>query len=726
MIPSLSESNNTKAKKLTAKEAAAIVEEARERIQDSWDHDKDNRRDAASDMRFLAGDQWPYDVRRARDAAGRPMLTINRLPQFVRQVTNDIRQADLSIKVVPEDDKSDPQLAKIFDGIIRQIQYQSSAHHVFSTAAEHQAACGIGWFRILTEYAANSAFDQEIVIKAIRNPLSVYDDPSAIEPDRSDAMWRAIVEVWPQSAFKAKWPGAAETSIDKPNDGNGNGFFWATADYVRVAEYWRKVPYTKTMALTANGETVDITGMSPQVMQWMGLQVVKTREHQCYRVEQFIVSGTEVLEGPHAWLGSEIPIVPVIGAEVPLDQRTLRYGVIRFAKDAQQLYNYYRTSVAEAIALQPKAPFLVTSKMIAEHKGAWDAAHRNNKPYLTYTPDPAAPGARPEREAPPQIPAALMQEAEVASDDMKATTGIYDSALGARSNEVSGVAIGRRQHEADTANYHFIDNLKRSLEHAGRILIELIPKVYDNERVIRLMGGDDQEQFVPINKAVKGPYGEDVIINDLSAARFDVRVNIGKSFSTQRMEARESMLDFIKMLPDAAPFVIDLLAKNMDWPGSDEIAKRLRQMVPPQALADPNNPPPPPNPMDDPTVAVEVGLKQAQTEKTIAEAEKIRRDASLPVDPSQPETPDEERLLKRMQAELTAAQAAKVHAEIQHMSHKAALESNRHETDTALKSRQLDAADEQRATDTHFKGRQQKMAEESAAHERAEGSKDPD
>ena len=197
-----------------------------------------------------------------------------------------------------------------------------------------------------------------------------------------------------------------------------------------------------------------------------------------------------------------------------------------------------------------------------------------------------------------------------------------------------------------------------------------------------------------------------MIINDLSAARFDVRVSIGKSFSTQRMEARESMLDFIRMMPDAAPFVVDLLAKNMDWPGSDEIAKRLRMMVPPQALADPNNPPPPPNPMDDPQVAAEVGLKQAQAEKTIAEAEKLRREASLPVNPGQPETPDEERLLKRMQAELTSAQVAKVHAEIGDIQHRQAMDVSKHQADTTLKFRQADAADEQRATDTHFKGRQ--------------------
>lgn len=711
VIPSVAD-EKTKTKTLSKAEKAAIVTEARERIQDSWDHDKDNRRDAASDLRFLAGDQWPYDVRRARDAAGRPMLTINRLPQFVRQVTNDIRQADLSIKVAPEDDKSDPMVARIFDGLIRQIQYQSSAQHVFSTAAEHQAACGIGWFRIVTEYAEDSAFDQELRFKSIRNPLSVYDDPAAIEPDRSDAMWRAIVEVWPQSAFKAKWPKAAETSVDKPNDGNGNGFFWSTADTVRVAEYWTKTPYEKTIALMQDGTTLDITGFSDWSMQMLP-PIQRTRQQLCYKVQQYIVSGTEVLEGPHEWLGTNIPIVPVIGAEVPLDNRTFRYGVIRFAKDAQQLYNFYRTSVAESIALQPKAPYIVTTKMIAEHKAAWDGAHRNNKPYLPYTPDEKAPGMKPQREAPPAIPAALIQEAEVASDDMKATTGIYDAALGARSNETSGVAIGRRQQDADAANYHFIDNLRRSLEHAGRMLIELIPKVYDNERVIRLMGADDQEQFVPINKSIKGEYGEDIIVNDLSVARFDVRVSIGKSFSTQRMEARESMLDFIKMLPDAAPFVVDLLAKNMDWPGADDIAKRLRNMVPPQALADPNQPPPPPpNPMDDPTVAAEVQLKQAQAQKVMAEAQKLVQPEQ--VDGEQPVHPLDEQL-KLEEIEKVRAETRKVYAEIDLLGHRATMDVAGHRI-----------AVSKHVTDTHFKGRQQEMAEESAAHERAEGATDPD
>lgn len=617
-------------RKLSKRDQDVIVNEARERIEDSWTNDRDNRNDAASDLAFLAGDQWPHDVRREREAAQRPMLTINRLPQFVRQVTNDIRQAEFSIKVAPEDDGSDPKLARIYDGLIRQIQYQSSARHVFSMAAEHQASCGIGWFRICTEYPDDTAFDQEIRIKGIRNPLSVYDDPGAVEPDRSDAMWRAVVEVWPKKAFQQKYPKAAEVSVDVPNGENNHmaAFFWSTSDTVRIAEYWRKVPVKKTIALLQNGETVDITGKGEAELAYW--PIVRTREVDSHRIESYIVSGSEVLSGPHDWPGSMIPIVPVIGGEFPLDQRTYRYGVIRFARDPQQLYNFYRTATAEAIALAPKAPYVATPDMIGPFKAMWDNASRSNSAYLLYKPDPQAPGARPQREAPPALPAALMQEAQVASEDMKGVTGIYDAALGRQSNETSGIAIGRRQMESDVANYHFADNLQRALDYAGRILIDLIPKVYDNERVIRLMGDTDdaQEEFVPINRVVMGMDGVPIIMNDLSAARFDVRVKVGKSYTTRRAEAADSLLQFVGAVPAAGQVAGDLIAKNFDWPGADELAKRLRNLVPPQVLADPDKPEtqPPPDPIAMQMQALQMEGAQAEVAKLHAEIENKRAD----------------------------------------------------------------------------------------------------
>jgi len=621
----------TPKKKLSKREAETLLKEVRDRLNEAWEHDKDNRHDAASDLKFLSGDQWPEAVRREREAAGRPMLTINRLPQFVRQITNDIRQAEIAIKVAPEDDDSDPALAKTFDGLIRQIQYQSSAKYVYAQSAEHQTACGIGWFRICTEYANDSAFDQEIRIKGIRNPLSVYDDPAAIEPDRSDSNWRIITEMMPRKSFKEQYPDAEETSVDVSLDSAQSTIFWGSQDLIRIAEYWRKVPVDKELALMPDGSTLD-WGSVPKDLRPFLPAPVKTRIHKGHRIEQFVVSGGNILEGPNDWPGSYIPIVPVIGGEMPLEARTYRYSAIRFARDPQQLYNFYRTATAEAIALQPKAPYLVTMKMIGKVKGIWDQANKSPLPYLPYEVDPDAPSQRPQREAPPALPAALMQEAQVAGEDMKATTGIFDAALGARSNETAGVAIRARQIEADTANYHFVDNLQRSLEYAGRVLIDLIPKIYDNERVIRLMGENDaEEETVKINQVVMGMDGVPIVVNDLSAARFDVRVKIGKSYQTKRAEAADSLLAFVQAVPAAGQVAADLIAKNFDWPGADELAKRLRNTVPPQILADPEKPEtqPPPDPVAEQMQALQAQGAMAEVAKLNAEVENKRADTML-------------------------------------------------------------------------------------------------
>jgi hypothetical protein len=609
------------ARKLSSTESAEIVKTAREAIEQSEEHDRDNRRDAASDLHFLAGNHWPDTVRRERETSSRPMLTINSLPQVVRQVTNDIRQADLAIKVSPVDDTSDPELARVYNGLLRQIQYQSSARHVYATASEHAASCGIGWYRVCTEYVDDSAFDQEIRLKPIRHPLSVYCDPAAVMLDRSDGNWIAVTEMLPRAEFKRKYPKAADVDVELTgNISTGTALFWATQDAVRICEFWRKVPVKKTLALLESGDTVDITGKGEGELGY--LPIVRTREADSYKVEMFLVSGADVLAGPFEWAGKYIPIVPVIGSEIPLEERTYRHGIVRFARDPAMLYNFYATATAEAIALAPKAPYLATPDQIGPFKAMWDSANTGNKPYLLYGHDPQAPGP-PKREHPPEVPVALMQERSNAAEDMKRVTGIYDASLGARSNETSGVAIKQRQLEGDVANFHYADNLQLSLEYTGRILVDLIPKVYDNERVVRLMGEDGNEEPVKINQVMMSMDGVPMVINDLSASRFDVRVTIGASYSTKRQETAEALGEFMaKLPPEAMMPVAYLVAKNSDWAGADEIAKVLKNMVPPEVLADPDDPasmPPPPQP--DPVMMAKVEETNAKARKATAEAE---------------------------------------------------------------------------------------------------------
>ncbi len=609
--------------------AGDLVKEARDRLTAAYTFDKQNREDAALDLKFLAGDQWPEFAKQAR--INRPMLTVNKLPQFLHQVTNDIRQSSPVIKVTPVDGKNDPNLAKVFDGILSDIQYRSSAKHVYATAAYHAAACGIGHWRVLTKYVEEDGFDQELAVELIPYPMSVYWDPAAVKPDRSDAMWCLVVDMMPSDTFKMKYPDAMATSVDDFSNAistGTNGIFWATSDYVLVAEYWRKVPDKKTIAAFESGQTVDITGFNFLEMYQMQMQhgqVVKKRDMKCHRVEHAIVSGAEVLSPPSPWIGRHIPVVPVIGNEIPLDRMTVRHGLIRNARDPQQLYNFYRSAAAEHIALSPKSPYLVTDAMIENHKGDWDSLNTKNRPYLRYTPDPSAPGNKPERIAAPEPPQALWQEAQVATDDIKATTGIYDASLGAKSNETSGVAIKRREVQGDTANFHYQDNLLRSIEHSGRIMIDLIPKVYDNQRTVRLLGEDGAEDFAPINTEIYLNGTEPVLVNDLSQGRFDIRVTIGPSYATKRLEAADALIELMKTLqPEQSAAIADLAAKNMDIPEAQEAAKRLKATVPRQLLLDPDQPPPPPpDPMQDPMYVAELNTKLAAAQKSAADAHKI-------------------------------------------------------------------------------------------------------
>jgi hypothetical protein len=554
-----------------------LINEAREAIELSYQYDRDNRREAMEDLRFTAGFQWS-DADRAQ-RAGRPMITINRSGQFLRQVSNPIRQNMPIIKVETDnDDTSD--LAEIANGMFRRIQYNSSASHVYANATEHMVACGIGWFRVVQDYINQESFDQELLIKRIFNPLSVYPDPSALEPDRSDMNWCIVSEMMPKKAFEARWKGKKADSIEAvSNSQSGSVVAWGSGDYVRVAEYWRRKEVMKTIAMLPSGEITEVTKEGEKQLRDLinaGF-FVDARKVKSHTTEMTLVSGSEQLEEAYECPCKWIPIIPVIGAEIPLEQGVYRHGLIRFQREPQQLHNYFMSVAAESLGQQPKAPYMATAKQIGKYKSLWDNANKSPTPYLLYEPDPQVPGGVPQRVEPPPLPTALIQMAQMLSDDMKATTGIYDAALGARSNETSGVAIGQRVEQGQQATFHFVDNLEHSLEHLGRVLLDMIPKVYDNERTMRIKGEDDSEQEVTINKSLMKFGDTELKYNDITKMRFNsVRVVLGPSYASRRQEAVNQMVQLTSALPQVGIAGADIIVRNMDFEGAEELAERLK------------------------------------------------------------------------------------------------------------------------------------------------------
>jgi hypothetical protein len=569
------------------------------------DHERDNRQIALEDIKFARlGEQWPTEVKKKRELAQRPVLTLNKMPAFIRQVVNDARQNKPSIKVHPVDDRADPKTAEIINGLIRNIEYTSNADVAYDTAGEAAIVGGFGYWRIGLDYAYADAFDMDLTIERISNQFSVYGDPNSTAADSSDWDDAFVVDRMPKEKFKRKYKNAKNIDGDAVTvdwDTGQTYGDWINDDGVMIAEWWHREEVETTFYLLSNGHTYSEEQFEDPDVQ-LGIQagtltVVKTRKGTTHKVTQTFMTGADVLE-VREWPGCYIPIVPVYGDEIIVEGKRHFRGLIHNAKDAQRMVNYWRSTSTELVALAPRVPFIGPSGAFDDDPN-WNTANSENHSYLEYK-GPIAPVRQPLDSG---VAGGALQEALNAADDMKAIIGIYDASLGARSNETSGRAILARQKEGDTATFHFIDNISRAIRHTGRILIDLIPKVYSGERIIRVLGEDGTPANVKVNaqqpQPVTGPDGKPEVdetgaaimaLHDLTAGKYDLTVTTGPSYTTQREETAVQMTEFVRAFPAAAPIIGDLLAKSLDWPGADEIAERLKKINP--ALQDGANIPP--------------------------------------------------------------------------------------------------------------------------------------
>lgn len=565
-----------------------LLATARERFKRALEAEAENRRLALEDLRFGALEQWPEQVRRAREQdpnGARPCLTVDKLNQYVHQVKNDQRQNRPSIKVRPVDDGADPEVAELLQGIIRHIEDQSNADVAYDTAFESAVRGGFGYFRIITEYCDPQSFDQDIRIKRIRNPFTVYMDPDASEPDASDARFCFLTEWLSKDEFEALYPKA--DTIDWSEAGQGDQLRdWVSRDRVRIAEYFHVIDKPRTLALLADGSTA----WADEVPAQLKHLIQRTRESSEKRIQWAKIAGNQVLES-REWPGKWIPVVPVIGNELDIEGERRLSGLIRAAKDSQRMYNYQASAFVEAVALAPKAPYIAADGQIEDYEAQWRAANISNIPVLKYRPVDVAGNMVPPplRQPFAGVPVGIAQGMQNAEHDIQGALGMYNASLGERSNEKSGKAIMARQREGDTATFHYTDNLTRAIRHAGRIIVELIPKIYDTARLVRILGDDgtpdqaalDPMQEMPVRHVVDEQGQVIQRIYNVGLGRYDVSVTAGPSYTTRRQEAADGMLQMIQAAPQTFPLIGDLLVRSLDWPGADEIAERLKKMLPP-------------------------------------------------------------------------------------------------------------------------------------------------
>ena len=568
----------------------------------------DSREDELDDLRFMAGSpdnawQWPADVLATRGAVqgqtinARPCLTINKLPQHVRLVTNEQRQNRPSGKVIPADDKADVAVAEVFQGIVRHIEYLSDADVAYDTACDNQVTYGEGYIRILTEYCREDSFDQDLRIGRVRNSFSVYMDPMIHDPCGSDAEWCFITEDIPKEEYERLYPDALPISVMMSQGvGDQSLSMWMSQETVRIAEYFYIEYQKKTLNLYPDNITAFNGSPQDKQLKLLYGKPLKSRTSEHRQVKWLKTNGFEVLE-ERDWAGKWIPIVRVVGNEFEVDGQLYISGLVRNAKDAQRMYNYWVSQEAEMLALAPKAPFIGYGGQFEGYETNWKTANTNNWPYLEVNPDvtdgAGSPLPLPERAQPPMAQTGLIQAKVGAGEDIKATTGQYDSSIGATSNERTGRAILARQNQGDTSTYHYVDNLARAVRYTTRQLVDLIPKIYDTERVARIVGLDGEVDMVKINpnqpepvRVIKDPItGLDLEkIYNPSVGVYDVVVTTGPSYATKRQEAMEAMQMILQTNPQLWAVAGDLFIKNMDWPGAQEMAARFSKTLDPKVL----------------------------------------------------------------------------------------------------------------------------------------------
>ena len=600
------------------------IEDAKQFLKFANDADSNNRSEALEDLKFAAGDQWPVNIQNSRTLEARPCLTINKVDAYCRQIANQQRQQRPRMKAHGMNTEADAHMADVISGIFRHIEVQSDADAAYDTAFDFAVRMGWGFFRITTDYRNDDSFDQEIYIKPVDNPFTVYFDPNSTMPDGSDAEKVLITTVMSKEAFRKQYPNADDgTGFVQRGTGDTNAE-WVMKEDIRIAEYFYVERETATLVMLSDGTTAyqdEITDEIKLAMEKQGITIADKRPSIRKVVKWVKLTGIEILE-ESVWAGKYIPIIPVYGQMLTVENKRKKFGLVRMAKDPQRMYNFWTTSITESVALAPKAKWLLAEGQDEGHENEWAMANIKSMPVLRYkqTDIDGRPAPPPTRLQPEPPPTGIMAAAAGITADLQQVVGIFDPSQLPTGN-ISGKALQGQQQQVDMTNFHYYDNLTRSIRQCGRVILDLIPKIYDRERVLRIIGDDGKPELLTINRYGPDEDGVNRVLNDVTIGEYDVVMETGPGYNSKRSEAVDSMMAVIAADPTLMPQIGDLVFRNMDFPGAETIADRLAVNNPLAQVDDKSKIPP----------QVQMQLKQQaaqlqQAQQTIQQLQVIIKD----------------------------------------------------------------------------------------------------
>jgi len=584
-----------------------IIAEARKRWMKCSEAEDPQRKRIIAAKKFRALDQWPAAIKLQREGAGsiagqspqppRPCLVVDRLSQPVRQVSNTVKNADFGFDVMPVGQGADVETAEIFKGYLRRVQNQARGESPIEWAADGAIEGGIGWFRLRTDFVHQTwdgvpdeaVFDQELVMERIANNLTVYCDPSAVRPTRSDAQFMFVIEDMDRDEFERKYPDADLRGLEEfSSTGDMQG--WVSDDVIRLAEYHRVIYQDRPFTWLTDGTILE--GPAPK-----GADVRMSRVMRVPSVKIDLINAVQSLQ-KFEWAGSHIPLIPVMGEELNVDGKPVLRGIIELGMDAQRMVNYTYSGAIEIYALAGKKAPMIPGASIQNYKAIWDTRNIINYSYLPYDPWDDQGRALPQptldtTDAPIQASVALMQVSEEA---IKASTSTGDASLGnTNPNERSGRALAELKSQSDLANSNYPDNVRRAYIYAAALMLEVIPKITRVGQILHILGMDDEPKQVMVGRPFKaGPNGvpeaapEDVTpevakmkeslwnFYDLNNGTYNCTVTMGKATATRQQEGAAALGDLLPHLPpEMQAKIIPDYIKQLSFPGAQAIAEKL-------------------------------------------------------------------------------------------------------------------------------------------------------
>jgi hypothetical protein len=582
-----------------------IIDEAIDFLKLCNDADTMNRQEGLEDLKFVNGDQWPVELQNSRNLESRPVLTINKLDGYCRQVTNQQRQQRPRIKVHATNNEADVKTADVIEGMCRHIEVNSNADNAYDTGFDHAVRMGWGFWRVTTDYVKEDSFDQEIYIDAIPNPFTVYFDPNSERVDGSDAERCLITTMMSKAKFRKLYPDNDDgTSFTQRGTGDSQSE-WITKEDIRIAEYFYVKRESATLYQLSDGTSKFAEGKDFRArLEAAGIQIIGERKSFKRTIKWKKLTAVEVIE-ERDWPGTYIPVVPVYGRHVVIGDKRHKFGMVRHAKDAQRMYNFWQTTITESVALAPKAKWIMAEGQDEGHESEWAAANVKSFPLLRYkqTDIDGQTAPPPQRLQPEPPPAGVMAAAAGINTDIATLMGIYDPSQQLPGN-ISGKALNGQQQQVDLTNFDFYDNLTKSIAQTGKIILDLIPHIYDSQRVMRIIGADGKPDLVNINQPSQDDQGVYKVMHDMTVGQYDVVMDTGPGFNSKRQAAVDAMMPLVNGNPELFKVAGDLVFRNMDFPGAEVIADRLAASNPMSQIDDKSPVPP----------QVQMQLKQNQAQ----------------------------------------------------------------------------------------------------------------